>query len=439
MKFIAICLHCLDMRDFHSNRRDTPFLDDLRQRSAFIPMGRGQGHHQGDSLNAELTGRWTASFCDSVLDEKGYNAPTHGRLPKTVLEYLGESGHELLTCIGLAHGLGSWAVQSGMVNFWLRDEPERLRQFNHPEEMRLKEWIHRLRASDDFYAHLFLRETHRSWGQEKELFSLLGLRASAGRWWRKRRGGHSYWPYDAYCARRLALEKPDQFSALRRRALAKADRMVARIFEETRDIKDVVYLVYSNHGEVFDHFRHTMPYRSSTVQGLRMVEGTSHGNLPYEVLYANMQMWLIPGLAPRVMRGIGRSIDIAPTILELAGIPSQGLDGESMLPDFAAGGFPARDRYAETYQSGGCLSMVRADGLKLVAVGAGGDAEDPVHAHRGFPDHSLAVFDLTSDPYEYVNLIDTTQGREILEWGMRRHSEMKVGWIGQADSPSPPG
>ena len=27
MSFIAICLHCLDMRDFHSHMRDTPFLD----------------------------------------------------------------------------------------------------------------------------------------------------------------------------------------------------------------------------------------------------------------------------------------------------------------------------------------------------------------------------------------------------------------------------
>ena len=40
---------------------------------------------------------------------------------------------------------------------------------------------------------------------------------------------------------------------------------------------------------------------------------------PYEVLYANMQMWVIPGRAPRVMRG-SAPIDIAPTVLELAGL-----------------------------------------------------------------------------------------------------------------------
>ena len=65
MRFVAICLHSLDMRDFHSELRDTPFLDRLRGESVFIPAGRAQGHHQLDSLNAELTGIWTARYCGS--------------------------------------------------------------------------------------------------------------------------------------------------------------------------------------------------------------------------------------------------------------------------------------------------------------------------------------------------------------------------------------
>jgi hypothetical protein len=53
MNFIAICLHCLDMRDFHSELRETPFLDRLRGESVFVPMGRAQGRR---FANAELTG-----------------------------------------------------------------------------------------------------------------------------------------------------------------------------------------------------------------------------------------------------------------------------------------------------------------------------------------------------------------------------------------------
>jgi hypothetical protein len=431
MRFVVICLHCLDMRDFHSHLRDTPFLDELRRRSVFIPMGRAQGHHEGDSLNAEMTGRWTASFCDSVLDATGYTAPTRARYPKTVLEHFQEAGYELITGIGLTHGIGSWAARSTMQSLWLRDEPGRLEQFNLPEEAGLDGWLTRLREarSDNVYAHLFLRDTHRPWGQERELFSLTGPRAVAGRLWRGWRGESSSWPYDAYCARRLALERPDAFAALRRRGLARADRKIARILQETRDLEDVVYLVYSNHGEVFDHFRHTLPYGTSTVNGLRMVEGTSHGNFPYEVLYANMQMWLVPGRSPAVLSGIGRSIDIPVTLLELAGIPVEGLHGESMLPFFEEGGFPSRDRYAEAPLSGGCLSMVRSDGKKIVAVGTPVNEEDSIGARRGFPQHVLAVFDLTSDPREYVDIAATPQGREVVDWAVDRHRELKEAWV----------
>ena len=56
MNFIVICLHCLDMRDFHSHMRTTPYLDELRKRCVFIPMGRGQAHHYPDSLIADMTG-----------------------------------------------------------------------------------------------------------------------------------------------------------------------------------------------------------------------------------------------------------------------------------------------------------------------------------------------------------------------------------------------
>ena len=153
-----------------------------------------------------------------------------------------------------------------------------------------------------------------------------------------------------------------------------------------------------------------------------MIRGTSHGPFPYEVLYANMQMWVIPGQAPRVMHGIGRSIDTAPTILELAGVERDGLDGESMLGDFGAGRFPDRDRYAEN--PGGCVSMVRYDGWKFISTGIPEpDAGPPRHAPEH---HHLAVFDLRSDPDEYVNLIETPQGQEVHRWAVERHRELQA-------------
>jgi hypothetical protein len=91
-----------------------------------------------------------------------------------------------------------------------------------------------------------------------------------------------------------------------------------------------------------------------------------------------------------------------------------------MLPHFASGRLPDRDRYAEN-PLGGCVSMVRSDGWKLVSTGPLRDAGPPKHASDY---HRLAVFDLRSDPDEYVNLIDTPKGQEVLRWALERHGEL---------------
>lgn len=203
-----------------------------------------------------------------------------------------------------------------------------------------------------------------------------------------------------------------------------ADSRLGKILEATRNIEDLVILVYSNHGEVLDWYRHLLPHQDN---GTNMIMGTSHGNYPYEIVYANMQMWLIPGQAPRVMKGIGRGIDIPATLLDLAGIMNEGMDGESTLPQFKDGVFPARERHAESSQAeGGCLGMVREDGAKLISTGPVDPDQKgvaPIAPHN----HRLAVFDLNTDPYEYVNLVDTPYGREILQWAMERHASFKSG------------
>jgi hypothetical protein len=425
-KFLAICLHCADMRDFHSNLRNTPFLDSLRKKAVFIPMGRGQSHHHGDSLIAELTGVWTARLSNSSLDRKGYHAPDKHWLPRTLLEYLEESGYDIFSLIGVdaPNELGTFSVGGGMTLGWLKDEPERLAQFNLPRKMNLTECLDEIKGSNRFYAHIFLRDTHRPWTQPIDLCGMLGWKSKFKTRLRRIRGLSLNWPYNAYNSRRAALEKPDEFAALRRRALSQVDGRIAQIFEATRDIKDLTYIIYSNHGEVYDHFRYNQPYRYSITEGLKMIEGTSHGNFPYEVVYANTQFWIIPDYEARVMRGIGRSIDMTPTILELAGVKAEGMDGTSMLNSFTEGVFPERDRYAETIFGGGALSMVRKDGYKLLSVGPVFGV-DGVEAPGTFPDHGLAVFDLKSDPYEYVNLIHTEYGDEVLDWAIQTHAELK--------------
>jgi len=339
---------------------------------------------------------------------------------------LREADYDIFTLVGVdsKNRLGTWAVNGGMRQCWLKNEPERLTQFNFPRIMSLSECLENIKDSSRFYTHIFLRDTHRPWNQPVELCALLGWRSRLKARLRKLRGLPLHWPYDAYHSRRAALESPGEFAALRRRALTQADKRIAQIFEATKDIQDLTYIIYSNHGEVYDHFRYNQAYGYSVVDGLKMVKGTSHGNFPYEVVYANTQLWIIPGYKPKVMKGTGRSIDIAPTVLDLAGIKAEEMDGASMLESFASGSLPDRDRYAETTIGGGALSMVREDGYKFLSVGCS-MANDGREAPGSFPDHRLAVFHLKSDPYEYVNLIDTEQGQEILDWAVQTHQQLK--------------
>jgi len=60
--------------------------------------------------------------------------------------------------------------------------------------------------------------------------------------------------------------------------------------------------------------------------------------------------------------------------------------------------------------------MVRKDGYKLISTTQEGE---------GFPEHRLAVFNLKTDPYEYVNLIDTPKGQEVLNWAIEKHQSLK--------------
>lgn len=440
MNFIAICLHCLDMRDFHSHLRDTPFLDELRRKSVFIPMGRGQGHHHGDSLNAELSGIWTARCSDSRLTRNGYVPPRRLALPTTIIEHMRDNGYE--TCVFLRN---SWAVNGGMKQGWLREEPDRLKQFDdltedepqskverikskilssirqgsgnrvREEDVNLARWLRKIKASrKKFYAHFLIRHTHRPWNNRQKLCDMLREPLD---------------PSDENqlirLARRASVEKPDELAALRREGLARADRTVERIFRETRHIRNTVYLVYSNHGEVFDHFRyhHEYGYDDSG-----FIYGTTHGNLPYEVLYANMQMWIIPGCTPAIIPGTGRSIDIPPTILDLAGISQENMhmDGESMLPYFfLEKSFPGRDRYAESWLESGCISMVREDGWKFVSTGSAPEEWSPAAGNlKSTECNRLGAFHLPSDPYEYSNLIDTPAGQSVLSWAVEKHASL---------------
>ena len=68
--------------------------------------------------------------------------------------------------------------------------------------------------------------------------------------------------------------------------------------------------------------------------------------------------------------------------------------------------------------------MVRDDGFKLIAMNP--EPLPPDEQAKEFPEyHRLAVFDLKADPYEYADIADSSLGRDVIDWAVDRHRELK--------------
>jgi arylsulfatase A-like enzyme len=139
-----------------------------------------------------------------------------------------------------------------------------------------------------------------------------------------------------------------------------------------------------------------------------------HGEYIYEGVLRVPLLFRFPGTIPEGTRvgGVVRLEDVAPTILELAGLPVRdGLDGRSLAPLLRAGGpreAPpvtaihlsdfrlVRERNPRQTVTGraGQWWAIRRDGFKLIRVPlAGGGYEEE-------------MYDLAADPSELVNLVD---------------------------------
>jgi len=381
------------MRDFNSSLRKTPFLDKLRNQSIFIPMGRGQGHNQFDSITAEITGMSPPRLTNSVLLEDEFQNASKHVMPEMIHETLEKENYGICTHYSTA------AFDTPMEELWLKNDPDKEKRIAYkamPRRLKPEPFIEYVRElKKPFYAHIFLRDTHRPWGQAEELLDLMQIE-------NKNFNGL------IAAARRASLEKKEEFIKIRLKGLENADKTVKLIYESLSDIEDTVFVVYSNHGEVFDHYQGLLPFNYNS-SGFPY--GTTHGpSLGYECLYANMQMWVIPGYGARVMSGIGLGLDYAPTIRDLAGLPHEHLDGNSMLPYFKEGRFPKRTRWAEGM---GCVTVVNKDNMKMLATSGG-------------PHGKMVVFDLNRDPWEYHNIKDTPEGKDLIKWAVEAHKKMKL-------------
>ena len=142
-------------------------------------------------------------------------------------------------------------------------------------------------------------------------------------------------------------------------------------------------IVTADHGEAFgerNHWKHAFEL--------------------YEILIRVPLFVYIPGVKPRTIARWRGHIDIAPTVLDLMGLPiPQDLPGTSWLPELLGDDVPQRpiiaDLPADTYNVRK-RSLIDEEGYKLTAMGQ---------------DRQYEMFNVREDPKESKNLIEVEKDR----------------------------
>jgi hypothetical protein len=214
---------------------------------------------------------------------------------------------------------------------------------------------------------------------------------------------------DVAGARWTAIHEPDNLAYIRRLGLAYADRTVASIMAsiERAGLRDsTVVLIYSNHGEVFDHFRHVHALKMTCV---------SHGSImAYDALEHTFQIWQVPGVPPAWHRNRVRVVDIVPTVCQLLGISPGSCDGRSIQPLFEN---PATE--GDDSRESLCLSpqaySFRSGEFKLY------------HCCNNDSYHRNAIFDTSWDRAERHDVLSSPSHRHIRDRLAQRLREILTG------------
>lgn len=198
----------------------------------------------------------------------------------------------------------------------------------------------------------------------------------------------------------LTLEEQEFVADLYDGDVANADREIGAFLthvEESRGLEDTIIVLFSDHGEdLWDH----EPIRSP-----------DHGHSLYEeLLHVPLVFWSPGRVKPgtRVSTPVSL-IDVAPTLLALAGLPSdlqhQGLD---LVDTLVTGREPlSRPVFAESVEYGPDRFSARSGDLKVILTPYPGR----VHLDVALAVETLEIFDLAVDPSEQRNIAPTSENQ----------------------------
>ncbi|MFF5727180.1 sulfatase [[Kitasatospora] papulosa] len=173
-------------------------------------------------------------------------------------------------------------------------------------------------------------------------------------------------------------------------------KLLAEIEEMGHSLDDTLVVLFSDHGEDLAGW---YPNDHSGELGHPYEEG--HGCLLFDATQHVPLVVCGPGL-PRGTEVTSqvRLVDIAPTVMDLLGLPKTETDGESLAGHLTAGEGPSRPAYSETfYPEERRQSGEYPDLLPLKAVRLSEEAERrKVIWHVG--GEAVDVYDLVADPHE---------------------------------------
>ncbi len=185
-------------------------------------------------------------------------------------------------------------------------------------------------------------------------------------------------PPDAYDARRMVAAYYAQIELID----AQVGRILAAL-EATGQREDTVVIFMSDHGEMLgDH--------GLRLKGCRFYEGLVHVPL----------IWSWPGHVRAGLRAdaLVELVDLAPTLLDLAGLPAPGrMQGRSLLPILTGRADPARHRDVVRCEYHDAVNLPGASRATMLF-----DGRHKLAVYHGHPAGEL--YDLADDPHEFRNL-----------------------------------
>jgi N-acetylglucosamine-6-sulfatase len=196
----------------------------------------------------------------------------------------------------------------------------------------------------------------------------------------------------------------DQAVLGRLRSLMAVEEGVGKILkalEETNQLNDTVIVFTSDNGYFYGEHGLSVERRLAYEESIRM---------PLLVRYPPMIK------AGTVRDEFALNIDLAPTLLELAGVSAPMVDGRSLVPLLNGGGRDWRRSFLIEYYSDRVFPRVKQMGYKAVRT------ERWKYIHYYELDGMDELYNLTADPYEMKNIINQPGAGSTLE-AMKRELE----------------